>query len=313
MSSNITSIKSAKGNLSWINITNAKGQEIDYLRRKYKFKELDLSDSYAQKYAQRPKFHQRNNYFFLILQFPYYHREKREIKAEEIDFFVTKNEIITIHKNNLEPIVDFFDECQKNNFVSDQYLSGDNAALLYEIIIRLQFYTYPILDHISVDIQNIENRIFAGQERQMVNEILYIKRNILNIRKIMEAHKNVMQKIIRENIKFFPSQKQSVYYDHIIEHSKDIWGIMAGQKDTIEALENTNSTLVSFKLNDIMKLLTIFSVIVFPLTLLAAIFGMNTTNSMPFIDDPYGFWAVIGIMLIGVLLMFVFFKRKKLL
>jgi len=313
MPNNITTIKSAKGNLSWINITNAKGKEIEYLRRKYKFKELDLSDSFAQQYAQRPKFHLRNNYFFLILQFPYYNEVKREIIAEEIDFFVTKNEIITVHKNNLEPIVDFFKECQKNNFISNQYLDSENAALLYEIIIRLQFYTYPILDHISVDIQNIENNIFAGQERQMVNEILYIKRNILNMRKIMEAHKNVMQKIIRENIKFFPIQKQFAYYDHIIEHTKDIWGIMEGQKDTIEALENTNTTLVSFKLNDIMRLLTIFSVIVFPLTLLAAIFGMNTTNNMPFINSPYSFWYVIGIMLIGVLLMFIFFKRKKLL
>lgn len=313
MPNNITTIKSAKGNLSWINIINAKEKEIDYLRRKYKFKELDLSDSFAQQYAQRPKFHQRNNYFFLILQFPYYDRKKREIIAEEIDFFVTKNEIITVHKNNLKPIVNFFNECKKNDFISDQYLGGENAALLYEIIIRLQYYTYPILDHISIDIQNIESNIFAGQERQMVNEILYIKRNILNMRKIMEAHKNVMQKIIKENIKFFPIQKQSAYYEHIIEHSKDIWSIMEGQKDTIESLENTNTTLVSFKLNDIMRLLTIFSVVVFPLTLLAAIFGMNTIEGMPFINTPYGFWGVIGIMLIGVLLMFIFFKRKKLL
>ncbi|MDO8669392.1 MAG: magnesium transporter CorA family protein [Candidatus Buchananbacteria bacterium] len=313
MPNNITTLKSSKGNLSWINVINAKEKEIDYLRRKYKFKELDLADSYAQKYAQRPKLHIRNNYFFLILQFPYYDKKKMEIVAEEIDFFVTKNEVITVHKNNLEPIVGFFNECRKNAFVTSQYLGGDNSALLYEMIIRLQYYIYPILDHISIDIQNIEDNMFAGQERQMVNEILYIKRNILNMRKIMEAHKNVIQKIIKENIKFFPMQKQLLYYDSIIEHSKDIWSIMSGQKDTIEALENTNTSLVSFKLNDIMRLLTIFSVIVIPLTLLASIFGMNVTFGMPFIDNPYGFWSVIGIMIIVTLVMFIFFKRKKLL
>ncbi len=311
MPNNITAIKSAKGNLSWINIINAKEKEIGYLKSKYKFKELDLNDSYAQQYAQRPKFHQRNNYFFLILQFPYYDKNKREIVAEEIDFFVTKHEIITVHKNNLEPIVTFFNECKKNKFVSEQYLGIDNAALLYEIIIRLQYYTYPILDHISVDIQNIERNIFADKERQMVNEILYIKRNILNIRKIMEAHKNVMQKIVKENIKFFPTQKQSIYYEHIIEHTKDIWGIMEGQKDMIEALENTNATLVSFKLSDIMRILTIFSVVLIPLTLLASIFGMNTVHAMPFIDSPYGFWLVIGIMFLLMLGMLSFFKSKK--
>lgn len=311
MLNNISIIKSSKSGLSWLNIINAKDKEIDYLKNKYKFKELDLNDSYANQYAQRPKFHQRNNYFFLILQFPYYDKTQREIRAEEIDFFVTKNEIITVHKNNLQPIVDFFSECQKNKFISNQYLNGGNVALLYEIIIRLQYYTYPILDHISIDIQNIENHIFAGQERQMVNEILYIKRNILNIRKIMEAHKNVIQKIIRENVSFFPLQRQAAHYDSLIEHTKDIWGLMGGQKEMIEALENTNTALVSFKLNDIMKTLTIFSVVVIPLTLIASIFGMNIENSMPLTNNPFGFWFILWIMLISILVMLAVFKRKK--
>jgi magnesium transporter len=311
MQSNITTIKSSGGPLSWVNITNAKQKEIDYLKRKYKFKELDLEDSWAKQYSQRPKFHQRNNYFFLILQFPYYDRKKREIRAEEVDFFVTRNEIITVHKNNLQPIIGFFKECEKDSFVRDQYLSGDNTSLLYEIIIRLQYYTYPILDNISIDVQNIEDNIFHGKERQMVNEILYVKRNILNVRKIMEAHKNVIQKLTKESIKFFPVQKQKAYYDDIIEHTKNIWGIMEGQKDTIEALENTNSTLVTFKLNDVMKVLTIFSVIVFPLTLMAAIFGMNTLNGMPLVDHPYGFWIIVGVMLVATGGMFAFFKTRK--
>ena len=311
MPENITTIKSAKSNLTWINIINAKDKEIDYLRRKYKFKDLDLADSYAKSYSQRPKFHLRNDYFFLILQFPYYNKQKREIVAEEIDFFVTKNEIITIHKNNLPPIVRFFNECKKSDFVGNQYLDSGNASLLYEIIVRLQYYTYPILDHISLDSQRIEENIFAGQERQMVDEILYIKRNILNIRKIMEAHKNVIQKIIKEKVSFFQIQKQIAYYDDLIEHTKNMWGIMQSHKDMIEALEDTNNVLVTFKLNSVMRTLTIFSVIVFPLTLLAAIFGMNTVNSMPFVNHPYGFWLVIGLMAAGMFAMILFFIRKK--
>src|SRR3989344_3858174 len=235
MLNNISNIKSPKSGLSWINIINAKNKEIDYLNKKYKFKELDLKDSYAAKYAQRPKFHQRNNYFFLILQFPYYDRPEKEIRAEEIDFFVTKNEIITVHNNNLQPIVDFFSECQTSNFISNQYLNS-NVALLSEIIVRLQYYTYPILDHISLDIQEIESHIFAGQEREMVTKILYTKRNILNIRKIMEAHKNVLQKLIKENIKFFPVARQIEHYYNLIEHTKNMWGLIEGKKEVIESL-----------------------------------------------------------------------------
>ena len=73
----------------------------------------------------------------------------------------------------------------------------------------------------------------------------------------------------------------------------------ATEKEIIEALEDTNTSLISFKLNDIMRTLTIFSVIVFPLTLLAAIFGMNTVNGMPFVSSPHGFWEILAIMFIG--------------
>ena len=97
----------------------------------------------------------------------------------------------------------------------------------------------------------------------------------------------------------------------MIDKTKNIWDILNSQKEMIEALEDTNTSLVSFKLNDIMRTLTLFSVIVFPLTLLAAIFGMNTVNSMPFMDSPYGFWNIIGIMLLGSVFMFAFFKKKK--
>ncbi len=311
MAKNITTIKSPKSDLSWTNITNAQQKEINYLKRKFKFNELDLNDSYAKKYSQRPKLNIRNDYCFLIIQFPVYRKKNRAIKAEEINFFISKENVITIHRNNLPPLVEFFNFCNSDSFYRQQYLSETNASLIYEIIIRLQEYSYPLLDRLSLDILNIEQNIFAGHERKMVNEILSVKRNILEFRKIMKAHKNVIKKLSQEKIKFFPAGKLKIYYQDLIEHSKNIWEILENHKETIEALENTNTTMVSFKLNNIMRVLTIFSVIVFPLTLLAAIFGMNTINGMPFMDNPYGFWIIITIMLIATLTMFLFFRRKN--
>nr|MCU0680526.1 hypothetical protein [Planctomycetota bacterium] len=69
--------------------------------------------------------------------------------------------------------------------------------------------------------------------------------------------------------------------------------------------------MINYNMNNIMKTLTIFSVIVFPLTLLAAVFGMNVVGGMPFINNEYGFWIIIGIMIMGSLFMLLFFERKK--
>jgi len=311
MPSNITTLKTNSCSSVWINIVNAQKEELSYLRKKYKFIDLDLRDTLAKNTAQRPKFYIRNNYIFLLLQFPIYNKKTRTINAEEIDFFISDDFIATCHKNNLPPLVELFNLCAADRFYREQYLADDNIFLLHEIIVRLQEYCYPLMDHMSLDIENIERNIFNGREREMVKEILLIKRNILNFRKIMEAHKDVLQKLSKTQINYLLTDKMNGYYHDLIEHTKNIWDILNSQKEIIEALEDTNTSLISFKLNDIMRTLTIFSVIVFPLTLLAAIFGMNTVSGMPFIDNPSGFWIIIIIMLVSASGLFVYFKKKR--
>lgn len=311
MSDNITTLKSVGNSFVWVNIINAQKEEISYLRKKYKFIELDLRDALAKNIAQRPKFYIRNKYSFLILQFPVFNRKTRTVDAEEVDFFIGENYILTSHKNNLPPLVELFNKCVADKFHREQHLDSDNISLLYEIIVNLQEYCYPIMDHISLDIKNIESNIFNGREREMVKEILLIKRNILNFRKIMEAHKDVLQKLSRTKIDYLCTADMKQYYSDLIDHTKSIWDILNGQKEMIEALEDTNTSLVSFKLNDIMRTLTIFSGIVLPLSLIAGIFGMNTTVGMPFMNESWGFWAIMAIMILVSGTMFAYFKNKR--
>ncbi|MDD5295233.1 MAG: CorA family divalent cation transporter, partial [Patescibacteria group bacterium] len=108
-----------------------------------------------------------------------------------------------------------------------------------------------------------------------------------------------------------PEKEIKKYYYRLVEHSKRIWEFLENQKDMIEALHATNESLLNYQISDIMKTLTIFSVIVFPLTLLAAIFGMNTMGGMPFAETKNGFWIIIAIMLTGSLGMLAFFEKKK--
>ena len=90
MPANITTLQSKNSSFVWINIVNAGREEISYLRKKYKFQEADLRDSYAKSTAQRPKFYTRSGYSFLILQFPLYNKTTRTVDAEEIDFFISE-------------------------------------------------------------------------------------------------------------------------------------------------------------------------------------------------------------------------------
>lgn len=264
----------------------------------------------AKKYAERLKFNVRDGYIFITMQFPWYDRKSRIIITEEVDFFIGKEFLVTAHKDNLPPLAQLFNLCASDSFYRNQYLTDSSELLFKEIMIRLQEYCYPILDHISLDIKNIEEHIFSNRQRQMIAEIMNIKRNILDTRKILRTHKNAIQRMMAyAGMLIDKNNKKS--YQELLDNTKNIWGITEGQKEMIESLEETNTTTVSFRLNDIMKTLTTFSVMILPLSLLVSFFGISITNSMPFFDNPYGFWLIIILATILMLVIFLFFRRKK--
>lgn len=295
-------------NFQWINIIQAKSSEIEFLRENFDFHPLDLEDCLSP--AQRPKLDEYPHYLFMILTFPFYDLKSRSIIASELDFFIGPDYLVTLTDGRLTSLINLFRQCQVNDFLREKYLSGGVMQLVYELLNKLQIYCYPMLDHINNDIDKLEKAIFSGYEKKMVKKILIIKRNIVNFRKIMQAHKNVIKKLIGKSHKYFIPKESEIYFSNILEQTKEIWDILESHKETIDALHNTNESLISFRLNDIIKILTIISVTLMPITLIASIFGMNTEVSMPIINHPYGFWIILLIMLVVIGLLALYFKKK---
>lgn len=303
---NIREIKTKKFN--WLSVVKATHEDLKYLKNEYGFEASDLSDCLPTK--QRPKIIRREDYLFLVLQFPYYNRETRTIESSEIDIFLAKKYLITVHEDELEPLNDYFNLCQTDQLVMSQIDNQEILELFQTILFRLYKYCYPILNHLNLDIDQIEKDILGRAEEETIKNILLIKRNIVNFQKSMQAHKSILEKLI-DYSEGWRAKKLDHEYFNLISLTKDIWDNLVNYKDTINALHETQESMTSLKINEIMKTLTIFSVIVFPLTLLAAIFGMNTMNAMPFVDSPYDFWFIIGCMALGVITMLGYFKWRK--
>jgi magnesium transporter len=230
-----------------------------------------------------------------------------------MDFILGTDYIVMVHDNKLNPVVRLFRTEERTlNATSAQnsLLAKPPAFVMHKILEELFLYIYPIIDHITGEIDEIEKSIFQGKYRQMVDEILMTKRKIVNLRRIMQSHKNIIRKLIDKDLAIQKNSEVKVYFEDLIDRAKEIWQILESQNEHINALHATNESLISFRLNDIMKTLTIFSVVVFPLTLIAAIFGMNT-QTMPLMNNKHGFWFIIGAMSFGTLCMFLFFKKKK--
>lgn len=294
--------------VKWLFFINPTAKQLENLRVQYKFHPLDIEDCISP--AQRPKLDEYENYLFLILTFPYYDAASREIGASEVDFFIGPDYLITITDGQLTPLLKFFEQCQINDIYREKFLSDAPTYLLYEIINRLQLYCYPMLDHVAEDIENIQKVIFTGYEKKMVKEILIIKRNIVRLRKIMQAHKNTVRKLLTKKDKYFIPNTITFYFNNTLEQTKDIWDILESLNENINALHATNESLISFRLNDIMKILTIITVILLPVNLIAGIFGMNTPI-MPFINSPHGFWIILGLMALLIIVLIFYFKKRK--
>lgn len=293
----------------WIHIVKPAENEIQFLRDHFEFHPLNLEDCLNT--AQRPKVDEYRNYIFLILLFPYYLRSERSILAAEIDFFIGHDYLITVSDGKNELVDQFFEECLKSEVLRERYLSSSPAHVLYEIVDRLQASMLPMLDHISQDIEAIEKQIVAGAERRMVRDILLIKRNIVHFRRIVNAHKSTIRKLmgIHKSEVFALTSNLAVYFGNIIERSKDIWEILEIHKETINAFHDANDSLISFKLNDTIRVLTAISVSIFTATLVATIFSINTLNA-PLQHNRYGFWILLAIIVSLVAILLGYFKKR---
>jgi magnesium transporter len=297
-------------NFVWIHSSSIDKKAAEEIGRRFKLHPDDLKEVLPP--IQRPKLVERDNYFFMILMYPFYNKETRLIEISEVDFFIARDFVVTFNGGNkLEPIGNFIETCSGNELLCEKIIASGPAGLLYELLDRLSNFCFPMLVHISNDIDAVEKRLFKEYEKGTIFEILRIKTNLANFSKAIQGHKTIVDKLINKEASYLPAKQLKIYFDNLVERKKEMWDMVDNLNNIINALHQTNESLISFRINEIMKTLTIFSVIVFPLTLLASIFGMNVVKDMPFMDSPCGFWAVIGIMVVGTLGMLGIFKMKK--
>ncbi len=296
--------------VKWVLVKTPTKSNLEYLNERFGIDKNDLSLVLPP--FQRPRIVKKEKYIVMILHFPYYNRTTKEIKTSEVDFFIGKDFLITVTDGKLPPLLNLFDDIEDPDYKNKHNLKDNMGNLLYEILHSLLIYLGPMLNHIAQDLDQIEDKIKSQTivKKEYITDILTIKTNIINFRKTIQSHKNVIKKLIIAGSNLFNPNKLRPYFNELIEYTVEIWSTLENYTYTINALHDTYESMVTFKINQIMKVLTLFSVIVFPLTLLAAIFGMNTVN-MPLVDSEYGFWVIIGIMLAGSAVMWGYFKHKK--
>jgi len=296
--------------LTWIHLEGPTQEEALELAQRFGWHPLDVEDVLSRR--QRPKVdvytEEGDHYLFAVLHFPVYDKAVGRLNAGELDVFVGPDYVVTLPAVELRPVSLLFQRCAENDQFRHDLFTRGSGRLLYEILDDLYDYCFPILDKIGFKLEQIDEELDEGNSKELVQDIHKVKQEIISYRKIIKPQRPTLRQLERGVERFLPEELE-LYFDDIIDASERIWDLLDNYKEVVEALEDTNESVISHQQNDILYVLTIFSVIVLPLTFLTGLFGMNV--NFPGFGSETAFWAILGFFVVVIVAMLGFFRHKR--
>jgi magnesium transporter len=292
--------------LRWINIERPGPVDQAWLEEHFEFHPLDYEDVRSRN--QRPKIDAYDDYLFIVLHFPVFDKQVGRLNTGELDVFVGPDFLITMPNVPLQPVEYLFERCRSNEQMREELFSKGSGYLLYKVVDSSFDYCFPMLRKIGNKLDRIEGEIFEGRAEEVVRDISNVKQEIINFRKIIRPQRPVLRDLERTKQRYMADDME-IYFDDIIDASERIWDMLENYKEVVEALESTNESVISHRLNDSLRVLTAFSVVLLPLTLIASIWGMNV--DLPGKGSIHAFWIIVGVMVIVLVGSLSYFRHRR--
>jgi magnesium transporter len=291
--------------IRWIHIESPRMSDRDWLEENFDFHPLDYEDVYSRN--NRPKLDQYDDYVFIVLHFPLFEKETQRVLTAEMDLFMGPDYLITLPNIHFPPLAAMFERYREKPDLREATFSKGTGYLLYKIVDTCVDASFPMLRKMEMKLDRIEDDIFEGRSGEIVRDISEAKQEIINFRRIMRPQRAVLRDLERTKQRYLQEELE-IYFDDISDAAERIWDTLENHKEVIEALESTNESVLSHRLNDSFRILTAVSVVLLPLTLIASIFGMNVP-----VPGQNAEFAFLGIMLLmGILLvaLVAYFRRR---
>jgi Mg2+ and Co2+ transporter CorA len=296
-----------RGDVTWIDLEHPTQEESDAVRR-----EFDIDPRIIHEIAEPtpyPAFAAFGKAAFVVLHFPA-PKSRGDLKDQEIDIISGSTFIITAHYE----VVDSLHKLNKD-FETEELLgvdgSGSTEALLELILYRLYGSIRSEVARAAVSLTRIERNAERGSEQRMVRPIAEVSREFLHFENLLTREEQPLQTFLETlALPGFFGSDFALRERRILAERARITHLVSTYRATATELRENNMALLTATQNEIIKTLTVMAFITLPLTLVAALFQMNT-NDTPIVGQPHDFWIVIGIMVLlsGVLALYVVRKR----
>ena len=293
--------------LTWIDVVDATKEDIEFLTREFHFHRLDIEE--IRHRSPRPKVEEHPGYLFFVIHIPVYEAKDRSTIPVELDLFMTQTHVITVHQGRVHLLDRFFRDVHEHEGARERYVGRGAAYLLYSIMDGLIESSFPKLDHILEKIEAAERKIFAGEERAMVFELSAIQRDLSGFRYVVRPQVHLYDAgTLRGD---FATPLFRAVFRSINAKLARTWDALETLQEKVDALSETNSNLLSYKLNEFIKLLTLLGALFIPFGLIAQVVLFLGTGAP--LTHLVIFWSIIGGMLTVDAALLWYSRHRKLL
>jgi magnesium transporter len=271
----------------WVDVTDPTPEEVTRIGDELGFHPLALEDTIRG--GQRPKIDPYEGYQFIV--FYGLTSDNSRIASHEVDIFVAKHFLVSVHRSGLPAI----EETAARWHANVAALGNRGAGfLLYCLLDSLVDGYFPVLDDVSERADSLEEMIILRGQPALQAQILQLRRDLLMIRRVAGPERDVLNVLIRRDPPLY-SGKEIVYFQDVYDHLLRITDSVDIYRDMLASVLDANLSMVSYNLNVLVKRLTSFSIILMSMSLIAGVYGMNFVF-MPELDWRLGYPFALGLM-----------------
>jgi magnesium transporter len=296
-------LKPDSGVWVWVDLDRATPEESRVLSDVFHFHELAIEDALSE--AHHPKVESYGDYLYVILHGIDFSASEHCFRTQDIDFFLGTQFLVTVHPGVSRSLGKVNELCSRN----DRVLGEGPGVLLHRIVDTMVDNYRPEVDKLEERLDTLENKVFERTDRQFARQILDFKKDIASLRQVVLPQRDVVGRLARREFPMIGEQLSYRFrdvHDHLVRLSDEAMFF----QDRISSILDAHLSAVSNQLNQVMKVLTIFTTVAMPLAVLTGMYGMN----VPLPHFPGGehaqFWWVIGMMFAISGAMLVIFRKK---
>jgi magnesium transporter len=287
----------------WVDVLNPTNAELEpLLEVRFGFHELASEDALSPN--PLPKHDAFPNYDFFVFRSVDIDLHEHEAHVDKLSAFLGRNFLVTVHRGTLHSVDDV---C--NRLPGDpRLLSNGPDFLLHSLVDQMVDAQFPLLDEFEECVDTLQEAIFLNARPEQLDELLHLKRDINVLRRNSLPQRELLNLISRGDAAFI-QHKHLIYFRDVYDHMFRISETIDIERDMMAGTMEAYLSVIANRTNEIMKVLTVFSAIMLPLTLIAGIYGMNFAQQ-PELHWKYGYWYALGLMAVTALFMLLWFRHR---